>query len=79
MRFVDERKSNAIVFEKIDIGQVFFIEDTNKYGQEPYMRIFEIIDEDEYCLNAVNLLDAQTVFVEDGEKVIKCEACLKIY
>ena len=78
MHFKDERKPNTVVFEKINVGEVFFIEDIGEYGNEPYMRIFKIIDEDGDILSAVNLLDGRVVYIGADEEVIKCQACLTV-
>ena len=78
MHFKDERKPNTIVFEKINVGEVFFVEDANEYGGEPYMRIFKLTDEDGDILNAVNLFDGQVVYIASDEEVIKCQACLTV-
>ena len=78
MHFKDERKPNTIIFEKINVGEVFFVEDVGEYGNEPYMRIFNIIDEDGDIFNAVNLFDGQVVCIASDEEVIKCQACLTV-
>ena len=78
MKYIDERKPDTVDFEKINVAQVFFAEDTGEYGTNPYMRIFRIVDEDGDWYNAVDLFDGSTTYFDDNEKVIKCEACLTI-
>lgn len=78
MRFFDERKPNTIAFEKINVGEVFFVEDVGEYGNEPYMRIFKLTDEDGDILNAVNLFDGQVVYIGADEEVEKCQASLTV-
>ena len=79
MRIVDERKSKNNLFEEVNISQVFYIEDEQEYGDNPYMRIFKVEDSEGDFLNAVNLQDGQLVLVKDDEEVILCNATLKIY
>ena len=78
MKYIDERKPNTIVFEKINVGEVFFVENIGEYGNEPYMRIFKIIDEDGDILSAVNLLDGRVVYIGADEEVEKCQASLTV-
>lgn len=79
MRIVDERKPKTNLFKEINNGQVFYVEDEEEYGDNPYMKIFAIEDSD-YCeLNAVDLQDGQVVRIEDNEPIILCSATLKIY
>ena len=78
MHFKDERKPNTIIFEKINIGEVFFAEDIGDYGANPYMRTFKIVDEDHDEYNAIDLFDGTATYFGDDEKVIKCQACLTV-
>lgn len=79
MRFIDERSKTTTAFEKIKEGEVFFCEDIGEYENVPYIKIFNIIDEDGQWNNAVCLTDGVPIFFEQSEAVIKCGACLKIY
>lgn len=76
MRFVDERSKITITFEKIKEGEVFFCENIGEYKNVPYIKIFNIIDEDDDIFNAVNLFDGQVVCIASDEEVIKCQECL---
>lgn len=79
MRIVDERKPKTDLFEQVAIGQVFYVEDEQEYGDCPYMRIFKVEDNEGDILNAVDLQCGQTVYIEDNEPIILCSATLKIY
>ena len=79
MKIVDERKSTTKEFKEVNIGQVFFVEDEQEYGENPYMRIFEMRDNDEDYFNAVDLGDGRLVYLNDNEPIILCSATLKIY
>ena len=79
MRIVDERKPTTIEFKEVCTGQVFFVEDEQEYGDNPYMKIYEIKDEDNDYYNAVDLQDGALVYLNDNEPIILCSATLKIY
>ena len=78
MRFVDERSKTTTAFEKIKEGEVFFCEDIGEYENVPYIKIFNIIDEDGDIFNAVNLFDGQVVCIASDEEVEKCQASLTV-
>ena len=79
MRIVDERKPTTKEFKELINGQVFYIENEQECGDNPYMKICSVEDSD-YCeLNAVDLQDGQVVRIEDNEPIILCSATLKIY
>lgn len=79
MRIVDERKPTTTEFKDINVSQVFYVEYEEEYGDNPYMRIFEIKDMDDDYYNAVNLQDGRLVYLNDNEPIILCSATLKIY
>lgn len=65
--------------KKLILVKYFFVEDEQEYGENPYMRIFEMRDIDEDYFNAVDLGDGRLVYLNDNEPIILCSATLKIY
>ena len=79
MRIVDERKPSSIKFEEVSYGQVFYMVDEEEYGDSPYMKVLEVVDNEGDTLNAVELENGALVWIEDEESVILCNALLKTY
>ena len=79
MRICDERKPKIDLFKEVNIGQVFYVEDTNEYGNNPFMRVFEIKSIDDDYFNAVDLQYGNLVYINDNEIIIFCNANLQIY
>ena len=78
MKVFDERKKNSVRFEEVEIGEVFFFENTEDYGVNPYISIEDIKRDDEVIFSAVDLVDGVAVNVNNYEKVILCEAFLTV-
>lgn len=78
MKVVDERKKNSVRFDEVEIGNVFFFENTDDYGVNPYISIEDIQRNDEVTFSAVDLVDGVAVNVNNYEKVIPCEAFLTV-
>ena len=79
MRICDERKPKIDLFKEVNIGQVFYVEDTNEYGNNPFMRVFEIKSIYYDYFNAVDLQYGNLVYINDNEIIIFCNANLQIY
>ena len=78
MKVVDERKKNSVRFDMVEVGKVFFFENTEDYGVNPYISIEDIQINDKVIFSAVDLVDGIAVNVNNYEKVIPCEAILTI-
>lgn len=78
MKVFDERKKNSVRFEDVEFGKVFFFENTEDYGVNPYISIEDIQRIDGVTFSAVDLVDGVAVNVKNYEKVIPCEAILTV-
>jgi hypothetical protein len=78
MKIVYEHKP-TFKFSEVSIGEVFFAEDMEEYGESPYMRISDVKDIDNDYYNVVDLQDGKLVYFNDDELIILCNATLKIY
>lgn len=74
MKIIDKREQNTITFANVPVGGTFISLYTDEMGSGPYMRIQDVIDEDERTLNAVDLEDGYVVNVGDDVPVILCGA-----
>ena len=78
MKIVYEEKP-TFKFSEVSIGEIFFAEDMEEYGESPYMRISDVKDIDDDYYNVVDLQDGKLVYFNDNEPIILCNATLKIY
>ena len=78
MKIVYEEKPTFKLSE-VSIGEIFFAEDMEEYGESPYMRISDVKDIDDDYYNVVDLQDGKLVYFNDNEPIILCNATLKIY
>ena len=78
MKIVYEEKP-TFKFSEVSIGEIFFAEDMEEYGEIPYMRISDLKDIDDDYYNVVDLQDGKLVYFNDNEPIILCNATLKIY
>lgn len=74
MKIVDKRKQNTVAFANVPAGRAFIFLHTDEMGTNPYMRICDVIDEDGYVFNAVELEDGHLDNVGDSVPVILCNA-----
>ena len=74
MYLFDKREKDPQPFGGIKIGETFF--DANK--EYHAMKIISCEDE-EGCVNAINLETGEGLFYEDAEKVVATKARVEIY
>ena len=74
MKIINKRKQNTIDFAKVPIGRTFIFLHTDEMGSSPYMRIHDVIDEEEDVLNANDLEDGYAVNVGADIPVSLCDA-----
>ena len=74
MSLFDKRKENTQPFRGIKIGETFFDTD-NEYHA---MKIISC-ENDDGCVNAINLETGEGLFYEDNEEVVATKARVEIY
>lgn len=73
MKIIDKREQNTR-FSDVPIGGTFTFLHTDEMGSGPYMRIYEVIDEEGLLLNAIDLEEGCPVNVGENVPVVLCNA-----
>ena len=78
MKIIDTRVPNTChFFREISVGTVFEFENNN-YSEGFFMKIDEVVDKDEDCVNAVNLYNGALETFCGSDMVIAVDAELRI-
>ena len=74
MYLFDKRKENTQPFRSIKIGETFFDSENKIHA----MKIL-FCEDDDGCVNAINLESGEGLFYEDNEEIIATKAKVEIF
>ena len=71
---INTKHQEKLYFEDLEIGDVFY----HKYLQKICIKIDNVFDEYENCLNTVYLRNGELYLTDDNDEVILCDAELSV-